>query len=244
MSRNLNILNELKEQAPALAEIPHHNVFTVPDGYFEQLAVNILLKINSENEILPSGLNKKTGFEVPAGYFDHLAGNILNRIKTEDVSGAREEIGVLSPLLANISREMPFQVPHSYFDQLPERITHQQQEAKVVQMGTRSRVIPRWLKMAAAACITGILAFGVYQFATRNNGGTGSEIASNNNPTLEQVKDFNLDSELEKLSGTDINNYLCETGAIACNDSKEEELSKQLSEISDEELDKYLEGIN
>jgi hypothetical protein len=220
----------------------------VPDGYFQQLFTDIMLKINSENSILSAHSNKKTGFEVPVGYFDNLAGNILNRIKTEDAATAREEISLLSPVLAGISREMPFQTPRSYFDQLPERIINQQQETKVVQMGAkRSQTIPRWMKIAAAACITGILAFGAYRWANRNNGpsGTGDAVAVNN-LTPEQVKNFDLDSELEKLSGSDINNYLCETGAIACNDNKnkDEELSKKLSDVSDEDIDKYLEGIN
>ena len=238
-------MNELRELAPALAEISHATVFQVPEGYFEQLTGDILLSIQPEPDVLPAGNNKKNGFEVPAGYFDGLAGSILNRIKTEELSGAREEIAVLSPTLAGISREMPFQVPRSYFDQLPQRVLNQNGEAKVVQMNVRrTRVISRWVKIAAAACITGILAFGAYKMINRNSSGTGgTELAKGT--TQEQIKNFDLDSELEKLTSADLNNYLCETGDIACNDDKkDEELNKQLSEISDEDLSKYLEGTN
>jgi hypothetical protein len=247
MNRNLHILNELREQAPALAEISPLPVFLVPDGYFDGLAGDILLKINSENSVLPSGPAKKTGFEVPSGYFDNLAGSILNRIKTEEVTGTREETAALSPILAGISREMPFQVPTSYFDQLPERMLNQNKEAKVISMGNRGggRIISRWIKFAAAACITGVLAFGAYRMLNTGNGEKGEMPDFAKSPTVEQIKNFDLDSELEKLSSTDLTDYLCATGDIACNnDKKDEELTKQLSEISDEDLSKYLEGTN
>jgi hypothetical protein len=248
MNRNQDILNELREISPVLAGISPVNVFTVPEGYFSQLAVDIFMKtepVSENGTLLPH--SKSPAFSVPEGYFDGLAGSIMNRIKTEDLSDAREEINILSPTLAGINREMPYQVPRSYFDKLTERILDQRQEAKVVQMSSARRsIMPRWMKMAAAACIAGLLFFGAYKIIPWGSGTTSpvtNELA--NLPTKEEVKNFDLEKELAKLSADDINNYLCETGAVACNEiQKDDELKKEVSEISDEELNEYLEGIN
>jgi hypothetical protein len=244
MNRNTHILNELMELAPALATLNTAPVFMVPEGYFNHLAENIILKINTESSILGNGLNQKPGFTVPEGYFNSLAGNIINRIKTKATENpsAREETAALSPLLAGISREMPFSHPRSYFDRLPERILQENQGAKLVKMSS-GRVITKWMKMAAAACIVGLLAMGAYWLVNRGGNSTGTEIA-NTGRTLEQIKSFDLDSELEKLGNNELGNYLCETGAIACNDIKDEDLSKKLAEITDEDLSSYLEGTN
>lgn len=247
MKRNQDILNELREISPVLAEISPVNVFTVPEGYFNQLTADILLNTEPvfENGNLFS-VDKTTAFSVPEGYFDGLAGSIMNRIKTEEVSGAREEISLLSPTLAGLSREMPYEIPRSYFDNLSERILNQRPEAKVVSMNTARRsIMPRWMKMAAAACIAGLLFFGVYKILPGGGNGkpAGTELA--NLPSKEDVKNFDLEKELSKLSADDISNYLCETGSLACNETKkDDDLNKEVYELSDEDLNEYLEGIN
>lgn len=248
MNRNIDILNELREISPVLAEISPVNVFTVPEGYFDQLAVEILLKKEpvAENGSLLSG-SKSQAFSVPGGYFEGLAGSIMNRIKTEPVTDAREEISILSPMLAGISREMPYQVPRSYFDNLAGRILDQRQEAKVVSItAARRSLVPRWMRVAAAACIAGLLMFGIYRIGAGKPGATvTTTTAMANMPSREDVKNFDLEQELSKLSGDDINKYLCETGAVACNEpKKDDELNKEISEISDEALNDYLDGIN
>lgn len=231
-------MNELKELAPELANLPQETPFLVPEGYFEHLYATILLKINRENGAMPNG------FSVPEGYFDGLAASIMNRVKAETATGAQEEIQALSPMLAGISRTMPFEVPRSYFDQLPQQVLNEEKDTKVVSMAGRGRVISRWVKYAAAACVVGLLAFGALRLINNKPGENGGESLAKN-PTIEQIKNFDLDAELDKLSDTDLNNYLCATGDIACNDDKkDDELNKQLSEISDEDLSKYLEGTN
>lgn len=240
-------MNELREISPVLAEISPVNVFMVPEGYFSQLAVDIFMKtepVSENGSLLPD--SKSPAFSVPEGYFDGLAGSIMSRIKTETTSDAREEISILSPTLAGISREMPYEIPRSYFNNLTGRILDQRQEAKVVQMtSARRSIMPRWMKLAAAACIAGLLFFGAYKMIPWNKSSDPAKTELANLPTKEEVKNFDLEKELAKLSTDDITNYLCETGAVACNEvKKDEELKKEMSEISDEELNEYLEGIN
>lgn len=54
-------------------------------------------------------------YSVPKGYFENFAALVLKRIKVEQAASAFEELEVLSPLLASLSKEMPYSVPNGYF---------------------------------------------------------------------------------------------------------------------------------
>lgn len=72
MSSHINdILNELKGISPLVAEIPRHNVLSVPEHYFECLDAHVLFKINGSYA------------GVPEGYFESLPNEIMNRIRHE-----------------------------------------------------------------------------------------------------------------------------------------------------------------
>ena len=62
-------------------------------------------------------------YTVPNGYFEGLPTQILSRIKALEAADAKEELGYLSPLLSNISKEVPYAVPPDYFQNLSENIT-------------------------------------------------------------------------------------------------------------------------
>ena len=64
--------------------------------------------------------NPQNIYAVPAGYFEGLANQILNRIKALEATNAQEELTYLSPLLSNISKEMPYAVPAGFFQELSE----------------------------------------------------------------------------------------------------------------------------
>ena len=59
-------------------------------------------------------------YAIPAGYFEGLADQILNRIKALEAPNAKEELACLSPLLSNVSKEMPYTVPAGFFQDLSE----------------------------------------------------------------------------------------------------------------------------
>jgi hypothetical protein len=61
-------------------------------------------------------------YAVPAGYFEGLADQILNRIKALEASNAKDELKYLSPLLSNVSKEMPYKVPAGFFQDLSEDV--------------------------------------------------------------------------------------------------------------------------
>jgi len=124
MDNRTTILNELKEVSPALANIGCEVPYTVPAGYFDALAGNMLLKINeekTENGALPN-ISKTPVYEVPAGYFDSLAGNILNRVKAAAATSPAEELAFLSPVLSRLEKKSLFSTPEGYFTDLSDNV--------------------------------------------------------------------------------------------------------------------------
>lgn len=57
-------------------------------------------------------------YRAPEGYFETLLEKVLNRIKTMEAGNAVEELGYLSPLLSNVSKQIPYTVPTGYFEEL------------------------------------------------------------------------------------------------------------------------------
>lgn len=113
MENRTEIQEELQTLSPLLAGMDKVNVFTVPGGYFESIAPDVLACIHEGENNLPSVQN---ALGVPYGYFDSLAGSILDKIKT--LENVDEELKSLSPVVASISKENVFTVPNGYFDSL------------------------------------------------------------------------------------------------------------------------------
>jgi hypothetical protein len=120
MQNRNNIVNELKEISPTVAQIGFENPYAAPAGYFEGLPEQVLARIQGGEElgspVLPQ--QKVNPYDVPQGYFDNFAANLLQRIKAEEASTAKEELETLSPLLSGLSKKTPFSTPAGYFDEL------------------------------------------------------------------------------------------------------------------------------
>lgn len=135
-----NILNELRELSPVLAEIPRSGeIYQVPAGYFDALANKILDRLKeaaaTEAEALPAVLNqvdKKPVFDIPADYFETFAANLLARLKAEQAGSAKEELDILSPLLGQIGKKTPFSTPAGYFNELPVNLAAEMQAVAFV----------------------------------------------------------------------------------------------------------------
>lgn len=129
MTQKDNILKELQELKSSLANHTPQNVYSVPAGYFDGLAAQMLTRIKAMEATtageelfylspVVNDLSKQVPYAVPAGYFEGLISQVLNRIKAMDAATASEELEMLSPLLSNISKEMPYTVPAGYFEDL------------------------------------------------------------------------------------------------------------------------------
>ena len=113
------ILDELKDISPFVAAIGNQLPYTVPQGYFDGFAVQLILRIAIEEKagVDPVlNINKDNVYDAPKGYFDNLADNIMNRIKAQETDSAKEELELLSPLLGQIGKKNPFSSPEGYFN--------------------------------------------------------------------------------------------------------------------------------
>lgn len=114
-----NILSELKELSPVVANIGRVNVFKVPIGYFDTLSTYILLLAHAS---AIENLHPSEQLFVPENYFDSLADNIMARIKNESVAGVAQETKEISELIAGIGNKNIFSVDNGYFNQLADNI--------------------------------------------------------------------------------------------------------------------------
>ncbi len=195
------------------------NVFTVPLNYFEDVSTGILaaLKMETGNSQLPvllQNVQHKNIFEVPDNYFINLSAFITDKISKQINETSAEEIEALSPLLYRLQKQNVFEVPAGYFDNLTaisfsavEPIT-----AKVVTMPKRKLFV----RLAAAAIITGVLATGIYNYTARqaNTTALAANVATKNispDSSVEKGKAMNavqFDEALNNLSKEEVINYL------------------------------------
>ena len=120
MNSRINILNELRGISPALASLPFTQPYRdVPEGYFEGLMDDLLLKVRDEqkSDILPVA-DKVAPYQVPEYYFQQLPAIIMQRIKAAEEENSNKEIEILSPLLGGLKKKNTYQVPQGYFDDL------------------------------------------------------------------------------------------------------------------------------
>ncbi len=200
---------EAEPLSPVLESLRNINVFEVPQGYFDVLSTQMNAKTGAHESEIPEllmNLRHTNVFEVPQGYFDELAAQVLLRVQNE--------ADILSPQLAALREAAVYEVPQGYFDSLPDQVMARVQpaQAKVVSMHRRSR----FLKMAAAAVVTGLMALGVYKFVAPSVSPPASVTAK---LTPEQQKGIDIannyasyDSELEKVSDEDIVQFLESSG--------------------------------
>lgn len=241
-SRN-NILKELQELSPALASsYPLPVPYTVPEGYFGQLPETILAMAqtpdNAAAELetlspLLRGISKTPPFHLPEGYFKDLTENTL--AETKALAFVQEELEDFSPVL-NKLRDVPlYEVPAGYFDQLPGAIMQKlqaQQPAKVVKMGNRMTL----RKYIAAAAVLLVLATGAWWFFQPST--PGVEVAGIDPARMKSLPDEELISFLNDQSLASLES----SAALASNlDAESDGMQDLLNDVSDEELQQYVE---
>ncbi len=291
-----DILNELKALSGVVVAVPYVNVFTtengyfsgieaelnariaadnfyeakaaftVPQGYFESLAGNILNKIKAEEtepgeigelSTLVAGIGRKNVYSLPEGYFEELS-PLVAAIGKENVYTAPEGyLKFLSPVMGAISRENVYSVPQGYFEQL-NFVAVRNEPAKVIKMNPARSMF----KYAAAAVITGLLGLTVMNISNRQ--GTlkqpvETEIAAATSVTNQQTLESGLqiaangtfDKELNNLSDQEIEQFLSSNGKdvnaalVASSVSDENKLPETTDYFLDENaLDNYLKENN
>ena len=227
--------------------------FQVPDGYFEGFAARILARIKTGGESVGtelarlsatvSGISRETPYRLPEGYFDELS-PILAVLRDKPAYAVPQNyFDELSPVLTVARDRSTYQVPEGYFAKLPEEILD-----KVGQPVATTRIVPmgreggkvlkgHWWKYSSAAAIAAclLLIFSWPQVST-NIGESG--------------RTADVTPELQKVSDQEMQTYLDDQHAIlaepvnnstATLDMNEGDVKSLLGEVSDSDLQQYME---
>lgn len=246
MTQRDNILQELNELKSQLAASLPVNIYTVPAGYFEGLAAQVLNRIRAMEaaaaadelaHLSPviSRLSKQMPYTVPAGYFENLAEHMAELMSnSNDHSSAREETTSISPLLGSLKKEMPYQVPQGYFETLAGDIAAKESktEAKVISLTSS----PKWFRYAAAAVVAGIILMA--GFLLFNRGGekeAGGRVFAKVSKDMKKLNDAQKDELIDflNINGT-------ETARVNI-DNRSKEIQQLLKDVSEEELKDFQE---
>jgi hypothetical protein len=217
MNKRDHILQELHEIAPELAALNSATPYALPEGYFDTLSANVLMKIHLTE-------SKSSTYSSPVGYFDTLPNMILAKIKAGN-SEVTAELNEVAPLLNTISKAPIYTVPEGYFEQ----ISMPAPAAKVVKMGgTR-----RWMQLAVAAVTMGVLVTAAFLFTDQNPKSLDYQQfqSIDAQAAVKNLSDETLIEFMEvqaSLSGSDV---VVESGNLESND---------LQIISDEELSNFV----
>ena len=177
MTQKDYILQELSELKSSLAGIAPQNIYTVPVGYFDVLASQMLNRIKAMEAAsvteelgylspLLSNVSKQMPYAVPAGYFEKLEEKLMQTVRERsDYQTAKEELETLSPLLSGLKKQMPYSVPQGYFENLAETISKEESkpETKIISITSR-----KWFRFAAAAVITGVVTMAAFMFLKKD----------------------------------------------------------------------------
>lgn len=236
MNKRNTIQDELNELNSGLNAGNNGNPYSVPEGYFENLASSVLAKIKGEEVVsateeiaqlspLLAGISRSMPYAVPDNYFQ----SNLESLKA--FTSESEE----SLVLSFIDKEMPYEVPTGYFANLPEKILE-----KVSDRGAEVVPIKRsnWMRLAVAAMTTGIIAIsGITYFNGSHENG--------NAPVPVNVA-------LKKASTEELNSFIKNTAVVipdenapatAKNNPSKTDSKKLFDGVSDKELDAFLNQV-
>jgi hypothetical protein len=208
MEISTDIYDELNNISSVLAAIDKKNVFSVPEGYFEVLSIDVLKQINTGSD--EAGKGK---LSVPDGYFENLSSSVLNQVKSLN-EGAGNELRALSPMLYSIQNENVFEVPPGYFKSLEENILNKiitKPAAKIVELKKRDSI---W-KYAAAAVVTGFIGLSAlinYNSSQPAPAGYDNEITSSFKIAAEYKNEHQINAAIAMLPDAAIISYLERTG--------------------------------
>lgn len=235
MAKNIKILQELNELESSLAKMEPTQQFQVPEGYFENFAHSVMDRIRAEEYETSGfleGLPKQHPYKTPQGYFDGLEQRLMQFIREHaDYQDVRSELESLSPLLGNLKKETPYSVPQGYFETLDIDKNKEIETAKVVSIN-RSKT--RWLKYAAAAVVTGIIVLGSFLFISRDKIDPVGEPQKWVAKQVKKIPENKLEEFIEITDGTG-------AGDVVLNGAQSPEIKQLLKDLSDEELDEFIE---
>jgi|GEM_PF-859708 len=249
MSSQKHIQDELRSLGSDLPTSNNHP-FSVPEGYFDGLAANILAKVKgNENsaqaelaELSPllAGIPKQTPYSVPTSYFEENLVGGITVLKEEE-----------SLVLKTIGKLLPYQVPTGYFDALPEQLLTKvaMPKAKVVPLFSRT-----WMRVATAAVIGGALFFGGYQLLSSNNSEVAApptaKVPDTTNQQIAANNPLPIEKEIKQVSTKDLEEFIATVEVNApkaknksAKDPGSKDVKELLKDVSVKEMESFLSSL-
>ena len=227
MENNNYIRQELMEVSPSIVQIEKSNLYSVSPSYFDSLSQEIMEKIQTGKEPVYF-FSSVMPYFVPEGYFVYLSEKILQKISQENKLGVSEELETISPLLNTINKKPVYSVPEGYFDRMPVI------PAKEIKPGMKvisGKLSTKLFRYAIAAVFISILSVGMFLFLGKSK---------------KELQLQAVTAEVQKLSDEDIVEFLKKTTAsdevttITSKALKENDIKKSISEMSDKEIQQFL----
>ena len=235
--------SDVDEDTLPWAKPARNEPFEVPLNYFDGLAETILNRIKGNEasshveEIkiispLLGKLDKKLPFNMPGGYFEEFPGDVMAGVNA--IEYVNRELETSSSTFNDLRDKNVFEVPQGYFDHLADELLA---KAKDKQTGRIFHLAParKIIRYAVAALLAGVISVSAWIFF-------------HDRPTLNAAADL---TGIEKISDDEMETYLesssvapaesnTELNSIASFDLKEEDVKELLADVSDEELQEYL----
>ena len=235
MNNRTTIQEELKELHSQLPMEKGAELYTVPQGYFENFAASMLQKLGLENaptaveelenlSTVLAGIPKKMPFTVPEGYFNNVTEDLAEWVKDEEM-----------PEFAKAGKKMPYTIPVGYFENLAESVLKQvnPKEARVISISSSRK----WMRYAVAAMVAGIITISSVLYFGKDK---SIDPISDSYGWLEKNLKNVPDNELDEF----LNTTYISTNAIAKTETVHKtEVRQLLKDIPDSELDKFLEEV-
>lgn len=116
-------MQELAAISPAVAQLNPTHPYQVPQGYFDQLPEQLMQRVKA----LPA--QTPTPYAVPLNYFEELPGILLQKVKSAGADLPGVELEEIAPFLNSLPKTNPYTVPTGYFAELP---THTSDGAQAI----------------------------------------------------------------------------------------------------------------
>jgi hypothetical protein len=232
-----NILEELLEISPLLVSIGHHNVYTVPTGYFDGLTNKITAQAKDDSTLQ---MNISNPFRVPVGYFDGLANNILFKIKARSENEVFTELEEIAPLLNTIDKRNIYTVPPAYFESFSSKAPAEKpQPARVFNM---LHAVRKRFSYAVAAAVVGVLLTVAFLYKNNNALPVSDPSASANTSDVKERISTLSDAEIANYLDTHSSGDKIITSPSAEDNSDAIDIQHSLNNASDEEIQEYLDS--
>jgi hypothetical protein len=225
---NTDIIQELSDLGSSLADTIPQNIYSVPEGYFDGFANEVLSLIKAHESLAwLSALPKTNPYQLPSGYFEGLEEGIMNTIRNHpDYQTSIEELHSISPLLSSLSKRPVYAVPEGYFENLNVAGEQGKTHSKVVSIISR-----KWFKYAAAAIVISAISLtGLFVYKHNHTDAAGKTLAK-----------FEKDvKKIDNVKKTDSLIDLVDDGLnekeLASNVAKTDDVQKLLQDVSIDEL--------